>query len=111
MKYFIIYLITEVMISYIVFKYTGIIGALVEILVTMGLGAYILYSMKDILLENFKELIFGEIQIEHLTVRSIFALLGGIFLIVPGVLTDFLGILMQMGFVADYIADRIKEVS
>ncbi len=111
MIYFLIYLFLEVIISV---KISSSIGGLItffEIVVSAFVGILILINFRKTVFENISVVSYNFIDLEELQRLNLFTLLGAIFLIVPGFLTDILGILMQFSTPMSILVNRYNVKS
>ena len=98
----IVYLIIEVFVSYEVIDLIGVLGFVLEIILTAFLGFGVLVNFRLFFAEALERLRSREITYEAFVGSNIFRILGAFLLILPGAFTDILGILMQFssfGFV------------
>lgn len=98
--YFILFLFAEVMLSTEFAAQFGGVAFFLEILVSFLIGVALLANFKYAIVEQINNFAFGRIAPEDLISVGIFTLLGSIFLIIPGVLSDVLGLLMQFEWFA-----------
>ncbi len=106
MIYFLIYLFLEVLISVNISSYLGGLLTFVEILLTAMIGIYILMNFRESLRENLTAVSYNFIDLQEFQRLNLFTLFGAILLIVPGFLTDILGILMQFSVVTSMFVNR-----
>ncbi len=97
MRFVIIYLFLEVMVSTTIAGHLGGFLTFMEIIGTAFLGTFILKNFKYSLASNIRELTKGEITQQDFIQRNVGNALGAVLLIIPGFLTDFIGILLQFG--------------
>ena len=98
-----IYLFLEVLITYEMIDFLGVLGFVLEIVLSAILGFFILMNYRFFLGDALVRLREREISYEAFVGSNVFRILGAILLILPGGLTDILGILMQfsaLGFLA-----------
>lgn len=91
----VMYLIIEVFVSYEVIDIIGVLGFVLEILVSAFLGFGILLNFRLFFGEALEKLRLKEMTYEAFVGSNIFRILGAILLILPGAFTDILGLLMQ----------------
>jgi 2-isopropylmalate synthase/UPF0716 protein FxsA len=106
MIYFIVYLFLEVLISVNISSYLGGLLTFFEILLTAMIGIYILTNFKESLRENLTAVSYNFIDLQEFQRLNLFTLFGAILLIIPGFLTDILGILMQFSVVTSMFVNR-----
>lgn len=98
-----IYLFLEVLITYEMIDFLGVLGFVLEIVLSAIFGFFILMNYRFFLGDALVRLREREISYEAFVGSNVFRILGAILLILPGGLTDILGILMQfsaLGFLA-----------
>lgn len=90
-----IYLFLEVLITYQIIDNIGVLGFVLEIILSALIGFFILMNYRFFLSEAMLRLRERQIGYEAFVGSNVFRILGAILLILPGGLTDILGILMQ----------------
>ncbi len=102
--YFLVYLLLEVYISIEIASWIGWLFTFLEIIISGFLGIFIIMNFKYSVAESMIELVTKQITHREFLSMHIFSLIGAIFLIIPGFLSDFIGLAMQFQYFADYIA-------
>ena len=92
----------EITLFFLFLSEFGFIFSLIEILITFTIGCFIFSLNKKLFFEsNFRNINF--LQINKLSIeknkRFIFFIFGSIFLIIPGYISDIVGILIMFKFV------------
>ena len=111
MIYFLVYLFLEVIISVNISSAIGGLATFLEILVSAFLGIVILMNFRETLVENMKAVSYNCIDLQEFQRLNLFTLFGAIFLIIPGFLTDILGVLLQFSVVTSMIVNRYNVKS
>ena len=111
MIYFIVYLFLEVLISVNISSYIGGLNTFFEIILTAFIGISILVNFRKTLVENLTAVSYSCIDLKQFQTLNLFTLLGAIFLIIPGFLTDILGILMQFSVFTTMLVNRYNVKS
>ena len=111
MIYFLIYLFLEIFVSVEISAAIGPFWTFVEVVVTAVVGLLMLTNFRYTLSENMRAMMAGEITPESFQNQNIAALLGAILLIVPGFLTDIIGLLLQFGIFSGFLARRVSAKS
>ena len=111
MLYFLLYLFLEVLISLSISSSLGALMTFLEILATALIGITLLANFRQTLVENFSALANKSIDVEQFDKLNLFSLLGAILLIVPGFLTDIVGLLMQFSVVTSMFVARYNVKS
>lgn len=106
MPYFLLYLFFEVIISVNLFSQLGGLGSFIEIILSAFIGFILLINFRYTLGESFAALRAQNISPQTFKTLNILTILGAFLLILPGVLSDILGVLMQFGFVSTFIKNR-----
>lgn len=108
MKYFIVYLFLEVLISVNISSAIGGLATFFEIILSAFFGISILINFRKSLVENMATVSYGAIDLEQFQRLNLFTILGAILLIVPGFLTDILGVLLQFSAVTTMAINRFN---
>jgi 2-isopropylmalate synthase/UPF0716 protein FxsA len=106
--YFLLYFFLEVVFTIEVGSYLGGLGMFAEIIVSFILGLFIIKNFKYSVAESLKSLQKGEMSQKDIVSSHVFSLIGAILLMFPGVVSDVLGLLMQIEFVAIFTASKMK---
>ncbi|RUM66589.1 MAG: FxsA family protein [Sulfurospirillum sp.] len=110
MIFLIIYLFLEVMITVDIASLIGGWWTFVEIIVSAGVGFFIISTFKYTLADGMSMLVNGHISIDEFKKMSLFTLLGAVLLIIPGFFSDILGILLQFNSVGMFFARKILRL-
>ncbi len=111
MIYFLIYLFLEVVISVNIASAIGGVWTFVELIASAMAGLAILANFRGTLAENIQALNQARIDPAEFQQLNLFTILGAILLIVPGFLTDIIGILLQFGVVTKMLVNRFVAKS
>jgi len=111
MKYFLLYLFLEVIVSVNISSYIGGLITFFEIVMSAFIGISILINFRKTLVENMTAVSYNCIDLEQFQRLNLFTLFGAILLIIPGFLTDILGILLQFGVFTSMIVNRYNVKS
>ncbi|MCD4667286.1 MAG: FxsA family protein [Sulfurimonas sp.] len=106
MIYFIIYLFLEVLISVNISSSIGGLATFFEIMLSAFIGISILINFRKTLVENMTAVSYNCIDLDQFQRLNLFTLFGAILLIVPGFLTDILGIFMQFSVFTSMLVNR-----
>jgi UPF0716 family protein affecting phage T7 exclusion len=79
-----------------------------EIIITAFIGMFLLKNFKYSLMLNIVALTKGEITQEDFMKQNVANAMGAVFLILPGFLTDILGVLLQFGLITRIITKIFK---
>jgi UPF0716 family protein affecting phage T7 exclusion len=111
MIYFLLYLFLEVMVSVNIASAIGGLYTFFEILLSALVGLIILFNFRTTLSENMQAVSTQKIDLEEFQRLNIFTLLGAVLLILPGFLTDILGILLQFSVFTKMFVNRFSAQS
>ena len=111
MLYFLLYLFLEVIISVNISSAIGGLATFAEIMFSAFIGISILINFRKTLVENMTAVSYNCIDLEQFQRLNLFTLFGAILLIVPGFLTDIVGILLQFSVVTSMIVNRYNVKS
>lgn len=109
MIYFVVYLFLEVIVTVDIAGRIGGLATFFEIVASAFLGIMILMNFRHTLSENLYALQTRQITMESFTKRNMTGLLGAIFLILPGILGDIIGILMQFSLLSSFLVNRFSR--
>ncbi|AFL68674.1 FxsA family protein [Sulfurospirillum barnesii] len=111
MKYFLIYLFLEVMVSVNIASVIGAFSSFIEIIFSAIIGFVLLANMRMTLMQNMNALMQGEISLESFERLNLWALFGAFLLILPGFLSDIVGLLLQFSAFATLMASKFLHVN
>lgn len=106
MIYFIIYLFLEVLLSVNISSYIGGLMTFFEIIISAFIGIAILVNFRKTLAENMTAVSYNCIDLKQFQSLNLFTIFGAILLILPGFLTDIIGILMQFSVFTTMLVNR-----
>lgn len=106
MIYFLIYLFLEVIVTVDIASRIGGMATFLEIVISALLGIFILLNFRHTLAENLYALQMRKIDVQGFTNRNIIGLLGAFLLIVPGFLSDLIGIALQVSLFGSFLVNR-----
>jgi 2-isopropylmalate synthase/UPF0716 protein FxsA len=111
MPYFLVYLFLEVVVSVNISSAIGGLATFFEIVFSAFLGISILINFRKTLVENMHAVSYSCINLQQFQSLNLFTIFGGILLIVPGFLTDIVGILMQFSVFTTMLVNRYNVKS
>lgn len=111
MLYFLVYLFLETLVSVNISSAIGGFATFLEIIASALLGIILLVNFRATLGENIRAVSSNQIDLLEFQRLNIFALLGAILLIIPGFLTDMVGILLQFSVFTSMIVNRTQVKS
>jgi UPF0716 family protein affecting phage T7 exclusion len=108
MIYFFLYFVSEVLVTTEVASRLGGLMMLAEIVFSAFIGMVILFNFRTTLIVNIMELRERRLDANSFYQRNLLGLLSAILLILPGILTDFMGVLIQFFLLSTLIVNRFK---
>ena len=111
MPYFLVYLFLEVIVSVNISSAIGGLATFFEIMLSAFFGISILMNFRKTLMENMTAVSYSCIDLEQFQKLNLFTIFGGILLIIPGFLTDILGILFQFSAFTSMAVNRYNVKS
>ncbi len=111
MIYFLVYLFLEVIISVSISSAIGGLATFFEILLSAFVGVLILINFRKTLVENLTAVSYNCIDLHQFQNLNLFTVIGAIFLIIPGFMTDILGIIMQFSVLTSMFVNRYNVKS
>jgi len=109
--YFIIYLFLEVVVSVNIASMLGGVLTFAELILSAFIGFIILANFKGTIAENIASLNAAKIDPAEFQRLNLYTIVGAILLIVPGFLTDIIGILLQFGIITKMLVNRFVSKS
>lgn len=107
MLYFLIYLFFEVVITINLASYIGGVATFFELILSALLGIAILINFRLILAQNLSALASRSIGVKAFQNSNLFTILGAFLLIIPGFLTDIIGILFQFSMITSLLLSKV----
>ncbi len=111
MIYFLLYLFLEVMVSVNLASQIGGFYTFLELILSAFVGFVLLVNFRATLFENMQAFSMQKIDVQEFQRLNIFAVLGAVLLILPGFLTDIIGILLQFSVVTKMLVNRFTAKS
>lgn len=106
MPYFLLYLFFEVLVSVNIASAIGGLATFFEIVLSAFLGFAILANFRTTLRENLMAVSSRTIDLNEFQRLNLFTIVGAILLIIPGFLTDIVGILLQFSVFTTMLVNR-----
>ncbi len=107
MKYFLVYLFIEVIVSVNISSYIGALSTFVAIVATALVGFALFANFRNTFMQSLSALQNRTISIQEFQKLNAFALLGAFLLIVPGFFSDIVGLFLQFGFFATLFGKKV----
>jgi 2-isopropylmalate synthase/UPF0716 protein FxsA len=111
MLYFLVYLFLEVLVSVSISSAIGSVMTFLEIVGSAAIGITILINFRKTLVANITAVAYDCIDLEQFQRLNLFTLFGAILLIIPGFLTDIIGILMLFSVFTAMLVNRYNVKS
>ncbi len=99
MVYFLIYLFLEITVTLNIASRIGSFATFIEVIGSAIVGFIIIANLGSSLNEGFRALVERRISEEEFLQLHLFMLIGAILLIIPGFLSDIVGILFQFPYI------------
>ena len=109
MIYFILYLFLEVMISTSIASEIGGLATFLELIASAFVGIVILVNFRTILMQNMGALSSRQIDVAQFQELNLFTILGAFLLILPGFLTDIIGIMLQFSMITGLFVSKLSS--
>ena len=109
MKYFLIYLFFEVLVSVNVASAIGSINTFIELVASALLGSVLLANFRVTLMQNLNALMQGEISPSSFQRLNLWSIVGAILLILPGILGDIVGLLLQFSSIVTLLVSKLMK--
>ena len=106
--YLLLYLFIEVLVTVQVGSSVGGLNLFLEILATGFLGFVVLYNFKNSIAQSMMELMQAKIDVKELIAHNLLSFLGAMLLIMPGVVSDIFGFILQLKFVTAPLGNLYK---
>ena len=106
MLYFLLYLFLETIVSVNIASAIGGVTTFFEILLSAFVGIVILANFRNTFMENLMAVSYARIDLEEFQRLNLFTVIGAILLILPGFLTDIIGILLQFSAITSMLVNR-----
>jgi UPF0716 family protein affecting phage T7 exclusion len=106
MIYFLIYLFLEVLVTVEIASVIGGLATFAVIILSALIGLGILRNFRETLMENMRAVSMQQIDLKQFQERNLFTLIGAILLIIPGFLSDMIGLLLQFSVFTQMIVTR-----
>lgn len=106
MIYFLIYLFLEVIVSVNISSAIGGLATFLEILASAFIGVVLLVNFRETFINNLRAVSYNCISLEEFQRLNLFSVIGALLLILPGFLTDIVGLLMQFSVITSMIVNR-----
>ena len=111
MKYFVVYLFLEVIISVNISSLMGGLLTFVEIVFTAFLGIAIIINYKNIIVDNLSAISSNYKDLQQLKNLNLFVPIGAVLLIMPGFFTDGIGVILQFSILTNLFVNRYNVKS
>lgn len=111
MLFFLIYLFLEVLVSTEISSYIGGLATFFEIIGSAMIGIAILMNFRTTFMQNLQAVSMQRIDLKEFQKLNLFTIIGAIFLILPGFLTDIIGILLQFSVITSMFVNQYNVKS
>lgn len=111
MKYFLVYLFLEVMVSVNIASFIGAFATFVEIVFSAVLGFVLLANMRITLMQNFNALLQRQISVHAFQKLNLWSIVGAFLFILPGFLGDIVALCLQFSFFTTLFVSKFLHVN
>ena len=109
MIHFFVYLFLDIFVSVEISSAIGPFWTFVEVIGSAVAGLLLLTNFRYTFFENMRAMAEGDMTPETFQNQNMAALIGALLLIVPGFLTDIIGILLQFGVFTNLLAVKFVK--
>ena len=109
MIYFFVYLFLETFVSVEIGSAIGPFWTFIEIVGSAFTGLLLLTNFRYTFFENVRAMLEGGMTPETFQKQNLSALIGAILLIIPGFLTDIVGVMLYFGVFTNLIVNRLSK--
>jgi len=106
--YFLVYLFLEVVISTNIASIIGGVATFFELIFSAMAGIILLVNFRTTLIKNLQSVSSENIDLRRFQELNLFTVFGAFLLIVPGFLTDIIGVLMQFSVFVSMLVNRFS---
>ncbi len=106
MKYFLVYLILEMLISTKIASSIGVLATFAEIILSAIIGFVILANTRTTLMQNFNALKQGQMGVESFQKPNLLGVIAAFLLILPGFLGDIIAVLLQFSTIKSLFSSK-----
>ena len=103
-----IYLFLETLVTINLGGKLGGFNTFLEMFATALIGAIIIANFKKVLSESMMAIMSKQLNAQEMVTGNLLALIGAVLLILPGFLSDLIGLVFQFSSVQTMIASRMK---
>ena len=107
--FFLIYFFLEVVVTITIGGKIGGLNTFFEIVMSAVIGAVIIMNLRSIVLHSLSSVMSGQMSPDELVKGNLLTLIGAILLILPGFVSDFIGLVLQLPFVKSLVKRQIKQ--
>lgn len=110
MRYFLIYLFLEVMVSVNLASAIGAFATFAEIVLSAVVGFVLLANMRLTLMQNFNALMQRQISVDAFQRLNLWSIIGAFLFILPGFLGDIVALGLQFSFFTTLFVGKFLHV-
>jgi 2-isopropylmalate synthase/UPF0716 protein FxsA len=108
MIYFLVYLFLEVVISTNISSAIGGVNTFFELILSAFVGIILLVNFRTTLIQNLRCVSEQQIDLQRFQELNLFTIFGAFLLIIPGFLTDIIGVLLQFSVFVSILVNRFS---
>jgi 2-isopropylmalate synthase/UPF0716 protein FxsA len=87
----------------------GGFNTFVAIILTGVVGVVIMMNFKKVFMNSLVAVMSRQLSAQDVLTGNFLSLIGAVLLVIPGFLTDFIGLLLQLGFIKNVLTARVKK--
>lgn len=103
MQFLVPYILLEILISLSIFSSLGVFGSFIEIIFSAFIGFLILANFRLLIISSLKAINQRDKNPQALLKQSTLSIMGAFCLILPGIISDIIGIILQFGFLNSFV--------
>lgn len=102
------YFFFEVIITITLGGKIGGLNTFLEIVLSAVVGVLVMINFKKVFMHNLTAVMTKQMSAKDLMTSNVLGLIGAVLLVIPGFLSDAIGLLLQVGFIRNILATQIK---
>jgi len=109
-KYFLVYLFLEVMVSVNLASFIGAIATFAEIVISAIIGFALLLNVRNTLMQNLNALVQRQMSAETFQKLNLWSIVSALLLILPGFFGDIVAVCLQFSAITTLFAQTFLHV-
>ncbi len=104
----IVFIVIEAWVTIQLGGYFGALNTFLEIVLTALVGVVIIMNFKAVLMQSMMALMSQQLTPKELIKGNLLSFIGALLLVLPGFITDTVGIVFQLGYLKNLILSRVR---